>query len=69
MIKITPQMIDAGERVVFDYRGISDDAELAERVFAAMLGGGAVRHWVDADGNFQMETIAAADLYGVPPEE
>ena len=34
--EVTPAMIEAGAAVVFDFRSISDDAELAERVYIAM---------------------------------
>ncbi|MDP8994355.1 MAG: hypothetical protein M3N07_05120 [Pseudomonadota bacterium] len=35
-IYLTPSAIEAGASVVRDYREISDDAELASRVYTAM---------------------------------
>ena len=37
LIQITPEMIEAGASVVFDFRAIADDHELASRVCSAML--------------------------------
>ncbi len=38
-LEITPAMVEAGASVVSDFREISDDRELALRVYTAMQGG------------------------------